>query len=54
MNTDCRNDTDSSCYVCAGMYTMYLNKSADNLPPSCAVVTKSRNLNFPEPSGPVT
>jgi len=26
---------------------------ADNLPPSCAVVTKSGNLNFPEPSGPV-
>jgi len=24
---------------------------ADNLPPSCAVVTKSRNLNFLEPSG---
>jgi len=26
---------------------------ADNLPPSCAVVTKSGNLNFLEPSGPV-
>ena len=26
---------------------------ADNLPPSCAVVTKSGNLNFMEPSGPV-
>jgi len=26
---------------------------ADNLPPSCAVVSKSRNLNFLEPSGPV-
>ena len=26
---------------------------ADNLPPSCAVVTKSRKLNFLEPSGPV-
>ena len=25
---------------------------ADNLPPSCAVVTKSVNLNFLEPSGP--
>ena len=24
----------------------------DNLPPSCAVVTKSGNLNFLEPSGP--
>ena len=24
-----------------------------NLPPSCAVVTKSGNLNFLEPSGPV-
>jgi len=24
---------------------------ADNLPPSCAVVTKSGNLNFSEPSG---
>ena len=26
---------------------------ADNLPPSCAVDTKSRNLNFEEPSGPL-
>ena len=26
---------------------------ADNLPPSCAVVTKSGNLNSLEPSGPV-
>jgi len=26
---------------------------ADNLPPSCALVTKSGNLNFPEPSGPL-
>ena len=26
---------------------------ADNLPPSCAVVTKSGNLKFLEPSGPV-
>jgi len=26
---------------------------ADNLPPSCAVVTKSGKLNFLEPSGPV-
>jgi len=26
---------------------------ADNLPPSCAVVTKSGSLNFLEPSGPV-
>ena len=26
---------------------------ADNLPTSCAVVTKSGNLNFLEPSGPV-
>jgi len=26
---------------------------ADNLPPSCAVVTKSGNLNFLEHSGPV-
>ena len=25
---------------------------ADNLPPSCAVVTKSGNHNFLEPSGP--
>jgi len=25
---------------------------ADNLPPSCAVVTKSGNLHFVEPSGP--
>jgi len=29
-------------------------RKADNLPPSCAVVTKSGNLNFLEPSGPVT
>jgi len=21
-----RNDADSGCYICAGMYTMYLNK----------------------------
>jgi len=28
-------------------------RKADNLPPSCAVVTKSGNLNFVEPSGPV-
>ena len=28
-------------------------RKADNLPASCAVVTKSRNLNFLEPSGPV-
>ena len=26
---------------------------ADNLPPSCAVVTKSGNLNLLEPSGPL-
>ena len=26
---------------------------ADNLPPSCAVFTKSAKLNFLEPSGPV-
>ena len=26
---------------------------ADNLPPSCAFVTKSGNLNFLAPSGPV-
>ena len=26
---------------------------ADNLPPFCAVVTKSGNLNFLEPSGPL-
>jgi len=26
---------------------------ADNLPPSCAIVKKSGNLNFLEPSGPV-
>ena len=26
---------------------------ADNLPPSCAVVTKSGSLNFLKPSGPV-
>jgi len=29
-------------------------RKADNLPLSCAVVTKSGNLNFLEPSGPVT
>ena len=28
-------------------------RKADNLPPSCAVVTKSGNLNFLETSGPV-
>ena len=28
-------------------------RRADNLPPSCAVVTKSGSLNFLEPSGPV-
>jgi len=28
-------------------------RKADNLPPSCAVVTKSGNLNFLELSGPV-
>ena len=28
-------------------------RKADNLPPSCSVVTKSGNLNFLEPSGPV-
>ena len=28
-------------------------RKADNLPPSCAVVIKSGNLNFLEPSGPV-
>jgi len=28
-------------------------RNADNLPPSCAVVMKSRNLKFLEPSGPV-
>jgi len=28
-------------------------RKADNLPPSCAVVTKSGNVNFLEPSGPV-
>ena len=29
-------------------------RKADNLPPSCAIVMKSGNLNFLEPSGPVT
>jgi len=28
-------------------------RKADNLQPSCAVVTKSGNLNFLEPPGPV-
>ena len=28
-------------------------RKADNLPPSYAVVTKSGNINFLEPSGPV-
>jgi len=28
-------------------------RKTDNLPPSCAVVTKSGNLNFLEPSGPL-
>ena len=27
-------------------------RKADNLPPYCAVVKKSRNLNFLDPSGP--
>ena len=27
-------------------------READNLPPYCAVVKKSRSLNFPDPSGP--
>jgi len=31
----------------------FLGVKADNLPPSCAVVTKSGNLNFLETSGPV-
>jgi len=30
----------------------FLGVKADNLPPSCAVVMKSGNLNFLEPSGP--
>jgi len=28
-------------------------RKADNLPPSCAIVTKSGNRNFLEPSGPL-
>jgi len=28
-------------------------RKADNLPPSCAIVTKSENLNFLETSGPL-
>jgi len=28
-------------------------RKADNLPPFCAVVTKSGNLNLLEPSGPL-
>jgi len=28
-------------------------RKADNLPPSCAIVTKSGKLNFLEPFGPV-
>jgi len=31
----------------------YIITSGQNLPPSCAVVTKSGNLNFLEPSGPL-
>jgi len=31
----------------------FLAVKADNLPPSYAVVTKSGNLNFLEPSGPL-
>jgi len=27
VNTDCRNDADSICYMCAGMYGLYLNKN---------------------------
>ena len=29
-------------------------RTADNLPPSCAIFTNSGNLNFLEPSGPGT
>ena len=32
---------------------MWPVSKADYLPPSCAVVMKSGNLNFLEPSGPV-
>ena len=28
-------------------------RKADNLPPSCAIVMKTGNLNFLEPSGPL-
>ena len=28
-------------------------RKADNLPPSCAIVTKSGNINFLEPSRPL-
>jgi len=31
----------------------FLGVKAESLPPSCAVVTKSGNLDFLEPSGPV-
>jgi len=31
----------------------FLRGKADNLPPFCVVVTKSGNLNFLEPSGPL-
>ena len=40
-------------YVYIYTYIYSVVPKADNLPPSCAVVTKSRNLNFLEPSGPV-
>jgi len=34
-------------------YFLGLVRKVDNLPPSCAVVMKSGNLNFLEPSGPL-
>ena len=33
--------------------TADVSRDSDTLPPSCAVVTKSGNLNFLEPSGPL-
>jgi len=50
--------TSSSYPSPCSPYLLYLYPSSgaqdcDNLPTSCAVVTKSGNLNFLEPSGPL-
>jgi len=46
--------TPRSCHFALWKDTRYpYSCRADNLPPSCAVVTKSGNINFLEPSGPL-